>query len=243
MSRARGILGDGFLGAYLQGSIALGDADMYSDCDFLIVTAGPIMPPQEQGLRRLHDQLPTRPGHWPRHIEGSYAPRDELRDLTGLGKEWLFVDHGGRELEWSTHCNSEIVRWILHEHGLTLAGPDAKNLVDQVSPDALRARAREDAPRFLADLLTWIGLDGAWAVRYAVTTLCRILFTLDTGKVASKRGALVWAGESLGPEWRDLVTQTLQDRSLGWNHEDPPRTGTVQAMLALNDYVRRRAAA
>jgi len=33
----KSILGDNFVGAYLQGSFALGAADMYSDCDFLIV--------------------------------------------------------------------------------------------------------------------------------------------------------------------------------------------------------------
>jgi predicted nucleotidyltransferase len=37
VARVERILGDNFLGAYLQGSLALGDADMYSDCDFLIV--------------------------------------------------------------------------------------------------------------------------------------------------------------------------------------------------------------
>jgi hypothetical protein len=37
-SRAAEILGDSFVGAYLQGSFALGDADPHSDCDFLIPT-------------------------------------------------------------------------------------------------------------------------------------------------------------------------------------------------------------
>lgn len=140
-------------------------------------------------------------------MEGSYAPRDELQNLAGLGVEWLFIGHGQREMEWSKHCNSEIVRWTLHEHGVTLAGPVPEGLVDPVIPEALRAKMREVAPRFLDDLLTWIGLVGAWAVRYAVTTLCRVLFTLEAGTVASKRTALRWAKESLGPEWRELVTQ------------------------------------
>lgn len=37
VARARGILGDGFVGAYLQGAFAVGDADLHSDCDFLVV--------------------------------------------------------------------------------------------------------------------------------------------------------------------------------------------------------------
>ena len=49
------ILGDNFVGAYLQGSFALGDADMYSDCDFLVLA---------------HTKMRTWPNHWAGHIEG-----------------------------------------------------------------------------------------------------------------------------------------------------------------------------
>ncbi|WJE00770.1 hypothetical protein [Streptomyces antimycoticus] len=35
---ARSILGDTFVGAYLQGSFALGAGDLHSDCDFIVVT-------------------------------------------------------------------------------------------------------------------------------------------------------------------------------------------------------------
>jgi hypothetical protein len=42
--RAAGILGDNFVGAYLQGSFAVGDADLHSDCDFLIPVRSPITP-------------------------------------------------------------------------------------------------------------------------------------------------------------------------------------------------------
>jgi hypothetical protein len=62
--RTAEILGGNFVGAYLQGSFAVGDADLQSDCDFLIPVHGPITPDQEAGLRTLHDELPTRPGHW-----------------------------------------------------------------------------------------------------------------------------------------------------------------------------------
>jgi predicted nucleotidyltransferase len=41
VKRARLILGANFFGAYLQGSFALGDADLHSDCDFLVVMMSP----------------------------------------------------------------------------------------------------------------------------------------------------------------------------------------------------------
>jgi predicted nucleotidyltransferase len=48
------ILEDNFVGGYLVGSFALGDADIHSDCDFLIVARSPLTSSQEAPLRKLH---------------------------------------------------------------------------------------------------------------------------------------------------------------------------------------------
>jgi len=146
-------------------------------------------------------------------------------------------------MEWSTHCNTEVVRWTLREHGVTLAGPNPKELVDEVDPDVLRTKMREEVQDFLPGMLTWIKLDSPWAQRYAVTTLCRILYTLETGQVASKRASLLWAKDNLDPQWQDLISETLEGRSLGWNHWDPVKPGALEATLAFNEYAKQRAAA
>lgn len=239
--RVTDILGDNFLGAYLQGSFAVGDADMQSDCDFLVVTHGPLMPAHEARLRQLHDEIPTRPGHWTRHLEGSYPPKGDLRTLDGLGRRWLYIDHGWREMQWSTHCNTEVVRWSLREHGVTLAGPDPRELVDAISPEALRARMRQYAVTFLPELFTWLAFDTAWAQRYAVATCCRILHTLDSGRVGSKKAAMLWAINNLDPTWRSLIQQSLDDRPLGWDPDAPPRPGSAEATLAFVAYAEKRA--
>jgi predicted nucleotidyltransferase len=238
--RAAELLGDNFVGAYLQGSFAVGDADMHSDCDFLIPVHGPITPDQEVGLRALHDEIPTRPGHWTHHLEGSYPDKHELRTLAGLGRPWLYIDHGWRELQWSTHCNTEVVRWSLRECGVTLAGPDPAELVDPVPREALVARMRDNARTFLPDLCSWTSLDIAWSQRYAVTTLCRILHTFDEGRVTSKKAALIWARGNVDPRWSDLIRQALDDRRRGWDPHAPPRPGAVEQTLAFLEYVQRR---
>jgi hypothetical protein len=214
---------------------------MHSDCDFLIPVHGPITADQEAGLRALHDELPTRPGHWTQHLEGSYPDKTELRTLAGLGRPWLYIDHGWREMSWSTHCNTEVVRWTLREHGVTIAGPQADTLVEPVDPDVLRARMRLLLRTFLPDLLAWTSFDIAWAQRYAVTTLCRILQTFEEGRVTSKRAALLWAIDHTGPQWTVLIRQTLDDRELGWDPDDPPRPGSVDQTLAFVTYVQQRA--
>ncbi len=144
-------------------------------------------------------------------------------------------------MQWSTHCNREDVRWTLRECGVTLAGPDPRTFVGEVSADALRSSTRLLIPTFLPDLFSWITFDVAWAQRYAVTTLCRMLYTLETGEVASKKASLEWAKTALDPVWHDLIQQTLDDRALGWDPEDRPRTGSVEATLAFADYAKEAA--
>ena len=241
--QAAEILRGNFVGAYLQGSFAVGDADMHSDCDFLIPVHGPITADQEAALRALHAEIPTRPGHWPHHLEGSYPNKDELRTLDGLGRPWLYIDHGWREMQWSTHCNTEVVRWTLRECGVALTGPDPIELVDPVGGEVLAARMREYARTFLPDLCSWISLDIAWAQRYAVATLCRILHTFDQGRVASKKAALLWASGHVDPQWSSLIRQALDDRRLGWDPQAPPRPGSVERTLAFVEYVQRRVGA
>ena len=238
--RVESILGDNLVGAYLVGGFALGGGDLQSDCDFVVVTGEQVTPRQERELRELHDEIPTRAGHWPHDLEGSYAPSADLETLADLDKEWLYVNRGGREMEWSSHCNTADVRWTLREHGITLAGPDPRQLVAEVPAAVLRAKMPPLIESFLPDLLSWTSFDTAWAQRYAVTTLCRMLYTLETGEVPSKPVSLEWAKSVLPAEWQGLIQQAIDDRPLPWN--DPPRRGSVEAAIAFSEYAKKRAA-
>jgi hypothetical protein len=232
----RDILGDTFVGVYVQGSFALGAGDVHSDCDFIVATTELPQGEAETQLRRLHDGIPARPGFWTQHVEGSYADTASLRGVDGLGVPWLFCDHGHRELIWDTHCNSLHTRWILRNRGITLAGPPIADLVDEVPPDALRDAMRADLPDVLRSIGTWASFDLAWTQRYTVTTYCRVLYSLATGQVASKRGALEWAYRNLEPTWRPLLTQVMDDRERGWDPDDPPRPGSLDATYAFAVY-------
>src|SRR5215203_1294103 len=68
-----------------------------------------------------------------------------------------------------------------------------------------------------------------------------IRYTLESGEVASKRASLLWAMDNLDARWQGLIGGTLEDRSLGWNHQDRPRPGALEATLAFNDYARAQA--
>ena len=233
----RRILGDNLAGAWIQGSFALGGGDLHSDCDWLVATHTALTDGQVASLRELHDEIPTRDGHWPHDIEGSYAPLEELASVEHLGRSWLFNDHGHRTLVWSDHCNRGYTRWILREHGITLSGPEPRTFMPPVPADLLRREAAAELPTLLDDIATWVDIDTiAWGQRYAVVTACRILYTLATAEVATKPGALEWAQRTLDPRWRPLLGQVRDERSLGWDPGQPPRPGAADAARQFAAY-------
>jgi hypothetical protein len=240
----RRILGDDLAGAYVQGSFALGAGDLHSDCDWIVATHRPLTDQQVAALREVHDEIPTRDGHWPHDIEGSYAPLADLTSVDHLGREWLFNDHGHRTLVWDDHCNRGYTRWILREHGITLTGPAPRSFMEPVPAALLRAEARAAVPTVVADLATWLDIDTiAWGQRYLVVTVSRTLYTLATAEVASKPGALEWAQRTLDPRWRPLLAQVRDERARGWEPDRPPRPGEADAARAFAAYAVEWAAA
>jgi hypothetical protein len=228
------ILGPRLAGAYLQGSFALGGGDQHSDCDWLVATHGSLTEPEISQLRNLHDEIPTREGHWCHDLEGSYAPIAELASVDALDRRWLYNNHGDRTLEWDDHCNRYYTRWILREHGITLTGPIPRSFMPVVPAGLLRGEAAALLPGLLDDLVTWVDIDAvAWGQRYAVVTACRMLYTLQTAGVASKLGALEWALRTLEPRWRPLLAQVRDERCLGWEPDRVPRRGEANAARAF----------
>ncbi|MFN3522654.1 MAG: aminoglycoside adenylyltransferase domain-containing protein [Phenylobacterium sp.] len=228
---AREVLRGNFVGAYLQGSFAVGDADEASDADFIVVMRRDVSPEELTGLEALHKALHGRPTFWGERLEGSYFPaavlrRKSDRPLDPPGEpprapDWidrgtglagptcypvLFNDNGGDELWRSEHDNTEVVRWVTREKGVVLAGPDPRALIEPVTPAALKAEIRSVIRRkapIWADEAYEIDRNWLWA--FFVTLGCRMLQSLETGEVASKKAATAWALPRLGPEWSELI--------------------------------------
>jgi predicted nucleotidyltransferase len=232
---ARENLGENFVGAYLQGSFAVGDADEHSDVDFLVVVERELSGDEQRKLQSLQERLFTLPSQWAQHLEGSYVPRENLRRLDPERRPWFYFDNGAIKPALDNHDNTAVVRWSLRERGVTLAGPHPKTLVDPVSADDLRA----DALWALNEWEAWVPTLERWSARLqpeAVLAHCRILHTVDAGRVGTKPEAAEWALDNVDEPWRPLIRQALADRPDPWPRvrlpADPEAVERTKAFMA-----------
>ncbi|MDQ7793527.1 MAG: DUF4111 domain-containing protein [bacterium] len=206
-------LGSSFVGACLQGSFAVGDFDPHSDVDFVVAVSDELSDTQVQALRAMHERIYDLDCEWAQHLEGSYFPENVLRDYSRRGQPLWYIDNGSRSLERSAHCNTVVVRWVVREHGLALAGPSPTQLVDPIPVAALRQEIRE--------VIHWWGQEiSAQPERYAnhfyqtfvVLSYCRMLHDLHNGFPGSKRAGAEWAKATLTPSWAGLIDRAWLGR-------------------------------
>jgi hypothetical protein len=239
---AREVLGESFCGAYLQGSFAVGDADAHSDVDFIVCTEDEVTPERRAELQALHQRLYALPTSWAQHLEGSYVPRAALRRPDPDRRPLLYLDNGATEFALDSHDNTAVVRWSLREHGVVLAGPDPRELVDPITADELRAEMHW-ALGLWQDWFRSTGSMSRRALAVAVLSHARILHTLAVGEVSSKRSAGEWALDTLDVESSSLIRWALDDRPDPWTKvHEPADPARLRRTLQFADHAARWAA-
>jgi len=213
ISSLKAILEEEFLGAYLQGSFALGDYDRHSDVDFVIVTESELTDNHVLPLQVMHAHIFKLDSSWTQHLDGSYFPKGALRNPPEPGKKLWYLDNGSSELVKSTHCNTLVVRWVVREHGVTLAGPSPKTLVDPVPVDKLHEEILEVISEWGEEILrNPERFNNRFYQSFIVLSYCRMLHDLQTGSIGSKRTGAEWAKTHLDPSWRGLIDRTWDAR-------------------------------
>jgi hypothetical protein len=207
------VVGELLVGVYLHGSFALGSGDIHSDVDFLVATSQRLDAGREAAIRDLHRVLPDRDAPWTRVLEGSYASLDDLRNRADPGTPWLYVDNGNRDMEWSSHDNTEVFRWLLRNRAVTIHGQTAATLIDDVPSRVLRREAAALAVRRMHDLAADPDyLRNGWGQPHEVLTRCRLLFTATRAEVTGKTDAARWSRGVVPEEWHDLIDRAVTDR-------------------------------
>lgn len=205
------VLGEEAVGVYVHGSLALGAFQPESsDIDFLVATRSELNAAQLTALVQMHAELRSLGYPQAEHMEGSYIPQALLNrydphqcwhpalrcdgsfGVDGHGSDWI------------------IQRAIIRERGIPLHGPEPDTLIAPVAADELRQAARSILQEWWAPLLKDASRLGTSEYRaYAVLTMCRCLYTIETGRVASKPAAAKWAIGLYGSAWEALIREAL----------------------------------
>jgi predicted nucleotidyltransferase len=113
LSSMQAILGADFVGAYLQGSFAVGDFDKHSDVDFIVAARQELSAGQVEALQAMHPRIYDLPTPWAQHLEGSYFPAAVLRSAARVGEPLWYLDNGSRSLIPADHCNTTRRAWVV----------------------------------------------------------------------------------------------------------------------------------
>lgn len=214
LPRIQSLFGNHFVGMYLVGSLALGDFDLHrGDIDFVVVTDTDVGEDLFDSLQDIHTQFAASNSPWADKIEAIYIPYPALRHAASTASHYPQIEKGTRlfraplESGWVFHCIT------IRDHGVVVAGPEPRMLVDTINPQAVHSAAKEITGLWLEQSRndpTWLPwLRQRDAQTFVILTLCRLLYALATGSVASKPRAAQWAQKAFDGSWATLIERTL----------------------------------
>jgi hypothetical protein len=218
LDNVRAVLGDHFVGTYLYGSLAIGDFDTErSDIDFLVVTSDMLSESLISDLKTMHERIYKSGPAWATKMSGAYIPIAAMRKYSPTGPACPLVNKSEflvarPDADWVIH------RHILYTSGVVITGPPLKTIIDPVSPEQLQQAVltllRNNWTFWLyhSDLFL-----GEGHQPFVVLTMCRALYTLKCGSVASKLRSAEWVMANSDRKWNMLIKQAMV-----WHYGDPP---------------------
>jgi len=211
-------LAGNLIGIYLVGSIASGDFDLDSDVDFLVVTNTELTEANMKALQDIQIKIHDIDCYPAKHLEGSYISIGDLNDWSTVGQKKLYYfDNGSTTYEQSTHDNQWHVRWILRERGITLVGQKPETILKSIPLNEMFSEIKKTMLQVMKLFEDEINrplsfFNSRFGQSFAVLTYCRMLHTLQTGTVQSKKAAVKWAKQFVNPKWVKIIDQAWNER-------------------------------
>jgi hypothetical protein len=227
-------LADDFVGLYPIGSVAIGDFDLTSDVDFLVVTADELATEAVKAIQAVHTGCIEQDSRWVRHLEYSFISIDELRRFSSPyafdgerverpERDLWYFGNGSPSIERSDHDNTLVTRWTLRYASSSVSGPAPTMFAPDVTQDALRREIR-------SSLIGWDLLlrrdpskfFNRFHQAFLVLNNCRALQDLHEGRITSKREGVRWAMAHVDPAWHELIDFCWREREDTGIHVSQP---------------------
>jgi Aminoglycoside adenylyltransferase, C-terminal domain/Competence protein J (ComJ)/Nucleotidyltransferase domain len=233
LTRIRAILAESFVGMYLYGSLAQGDFNHdSSDIDIIVITARDVTADQFAALGAMHAAFRTGDSYWAEKIEAAYIQQAALNLPAADSPRYPQLEKD-RELAWEPlELGWPFQRSVLRNQGVVVAGPDPATLLapipaqELLDADLAIVRMWQHDRHSNPTWLPWVRQRPAQ--RFFLVTLCRSLYRLGHGTLASKAAAAQWAQAMLEPRWASLIARSLA------NHEDLTDEELAESLAFLN---------
>ncbi|MCR5753266.1 MAG: DUF4111 domain-containing protein [Acetatifactor sp.] len=200
------IFGKKLLGYYVYGSLVWGDFDENaSDIDTLCLISSEVTANELARIRTMHEEIIRKYPEWDNRIEVHYTPADGLKNFKTVPFYMANISPGEplhmivADAEW-------IDEWYLvREYAIPLVGTDPKEMIPYISKEEFVGQIKRYAHSFRDRIKI---CKDSYSLAYAILTICRALYTTQTGNQTSKPAAAKWAMEFL-PEYKELLEDAL----------------------------------
>ncbi len=200
---------DSFIGLYVGGSIANNSFNRNtSDIDCYIITTEPLPKNTISEIETIHHELYSSQALYVKKIEASYIAQNDLQNFNPENTRPYFNE--GR-LYLAPYGNNFIIELsILREKGITISGPHIKDLIKEISPKQLQLAIKKNLNEYWRVMLTDLEkLNRSDYQVFAIFTMCRTLYSLETGLITSKTKAAEWVINKHNAAWSDLIQKAL----------------------------------
>ncbi len=203
--QVQSILTDQFIGMYIGGSVASNRFHCEtSDIDCYIITASTLSNDMISKIEEMHKQFYSRKLQYAKKIEASYIPQKDLLNFDPNGLRPYFNEGSFYQGQYGSNYLIEI--HVLRGNGITILGPDIKNLIKEISTQDLRVAIQKNLYEYweiaLSDFAKFRRSDYQ---AFAILTMCRTLYSLETGRITSKTEAAQWNRQKLDTRWKNLI--------------------------------------
>ncbi len=231
------ILKNELIGVYIGGSLASNNFDCEtSDIDCYIITTNGLSKNVLTKIEEMHKQFYSSKLHYAKKIEASYIPHKDILNVDSNSMRPYFNEGHFHLAQYGSNYVIEL--HVLRENGVTIVGPEIKNLIKELSPQNLKQAVKRNLNEYWKNILQDIPkLNRSDYQVFAILTMCRTLYSLETGLITSKLVAAQWALQKLDSHRKNLIEQAIvwcPDQEI--NKLDETRTFIKYVISKSHDY-------
>jgi len=207
-------LGNNLISIIICGSLCAGDFDSQtSDVDILVITKKALSDNDYFLISHMHNGLKMRHAKWGSRLELSYITQVELYTLTPPENPRIYLN-GGMTKQEPYGAEWYFEKHSLKNHGIVMYGTDFDQDRLEVSSTKLRVAAFQIIMEWWKPIIDsgLHKLSDEYLI-YGVLSMCRMIMTIESGEVGSKKEAAGYVLENDPSKYDNLILNLVLSRN------------------------------